>query len=371
MKLLAKTLHGLEDLLAAELESLGAQEVEIRKRAVAFEGDLAMMYRANLRSRLAIRILKPIHFFRVRNDDELYARARKFDWRPFLDLRQTFAIDAVTHSPYFTHSKFAGLRLKDAIADQFRQHMGARPSVDVYHPDIRINLHIDGTNCTLSLDSSGGSLHRRGYRLDLTQAPLNEILAAGMIQLAGYTGERVFVDPMCGSGTLVIEAAMLARGIAAGSFRPSFGFQHWPDFEKAAWQQVQQEAMAEEAFAMHPILGADKDPAALKLARQNLKRAKQEGVASLQHAAIQDWQPPEGPGIVIMNPPYDMRLAVEEVGAFYKMIGNQLKRKYTGYQAWVLSPNKAAMRQIGLKYSQRYELYNGSIKCEFCAYDLY
>lgn len=370
-RMLAKTMSGLEDVLAEELIALGADDVEIGRRVVSFTGDKALMYKANLHCRTALRILKPIHTFRAKNADEVYAEIKKFDWNSYLSEKSTFAIDAVVFSSIFNHSKFVAYRVKDAIADYFTQHVGKRPSVNITKPDILINIHIAETECTVSLDSSGESLHKRGYRKDQTEAPLNEVLAAGMILKTGWRGESDFVDPMCGSGTLLIEAAMIAMNIPPGIYRSSFAFEKWNDFNQELFDTIYNDDSGEREFK-HKIYGSDILPKAIDIATENAKSA---GVAKHIDFKVMSFQKytqaPSEDGILVTNPPYGERIKPADLFGLYEMIGERLKHAFTGYTAWILSYKKECFDKIGLRPSQRIQLINGSLECEFRKYELF
>ncbi len=371
--MIAKTFHGLENVLAEELTKLGGNVTAIHNRAVSFEGSKNLLYKVNLHTRTALRILIPIHQFEVFNEHDLYRKIQQIDWRNYFSQHDTFAIDSVVNSKQFTHSKYVALKVKDAIVDQFRQHTGSRPSVDTIQPTVRLHVHLFKTHCSISLDSSGDSLHKRGYRLSKTKAPLNEVLAAGMILLSGWKADRHFIDPMCGSGTLVIEAAMLAHRIAPNIYRKNFGFQNWKNFDSELWANIQAEAKAQQLEEIDiQIIGSDISRRAITAARENVGRA--EGVDESIRLSCKDFserQPPKGEGVLMMNPPYGERLQVSELNEFYRNIGDTLKQHYAGYKAWIISSDKAAMKNIGLRTFKKMTLYNGSLECKFHGYDLY
>lgn len=369
--MIAKTMAGLEDVLAEELIALGANNLEIGKRMVSFEGDQALLYKANICCRTALRILKPIHTFRARTTDDIYKEVKKLPWFDFLTEDQTFAIDAITFSELFTHSKFVAYRVKDAIADYFMQRTGKRPSVDIAHPDLLINFHVAHDKCTLSFDSSGESLHKRGYRTGQTEAPLNEVLAAGMILKTGWRGESDFVDPMCGSGTLLIEAAMIAMNVPPGIYRSSFAFEKWKDFNKDLFEIIYNDDSAERPFE-HKIYGSDIDLKAIAIARDNVKNS---GLGKYIELQVKDFakydKAPSDKGILVSNPPYGERIKPADLDGLYSMIGERLKHVFFGYSAWILSYKKECFNKIGLKHSARIPLVNGSLECEFRRYDIF
>ncbi|MBL7792309.1 MAG: class I SAM-dependent RNA methyltransferase [Saprospiraceae bacterium] len=371
MLYLAKTLAGLEEVLAHELAALGAQDITPLKRAVQFSGDQKLLYRANYELRTAIRIIQPIATFRARNEMELYRQVYDINWPSILQLQDTFAIDAATNSEIFRHSKYASLKMKDAIADRFRNQTGRRPDVDPQNPVKRLNLHIYQEQCTVSLDSSGDSLHKRGYRAEALEAPINEVLAAGIILLTGWQADRHFIDPMCGSGTLLLEAAMIARQVPPQMKRRTFGFMRWADFDAGLWMQVKREAKARIKPFEHQLWGSDNDLRAIALTRSNAAEAGLEQYLSLQAAEFEQIHPPAPPGIVVMNPPYDERLQVDDVTQLYKSIGDKLKSSFSGYEAWIISANADAVKHIGLKASKKYTLFNGPLECKLLRFDMY
>lgn len=367
---IAKTFKGLEEVLATELVSLGANNVEIQRRAVSFTGDKRLLYKANLHLRTAIRILKPIASFTARTPDEIYEEARKLTWTDFMDVSNTFAIDATVFSDEIRHSRFASYRMKDAIVDWFRETTGKRPSVKVDNPQLLFNLHISGDQCTLSLDSSGESLHKRGYRVNQTEAPISEVLAAGMLLLAGWDGQSDFVDPFCGSGTFLIEAAMIALNIPPGLYRPSFGFEQWSDFDKELFDELYQDDSAERGFE-HKIYGYDISAKALKIADENIKSAGVCKYITLERCDVAELTSPSENCLVVTNPPYGERLRPEELEPIYGALGSTLKHKFTGVTAWVISSEDRLLERIGLKPSAKIQLMNGPLDCLFNKYEVF
>ncbi len=371
-RLVATTLTGLEETLAAELVALGATDVKTLHRAVEFFGDKQLLYKANLWCRTAIRILRPIKTFRAASEEELYRRFDSMSWSNYLETQNTLAIDVVLSRSQLTNSRFAALKAKDAIVDQFRKRTGVRPSVDRDNPDIRINLHIDRDLASVSLDSSGTPLSRRGYRTDSGEAPISEVLAAGIILLTGWDQQTSFVDGMCGSGTFVIEAAMLARNMAPGLARKEFGFQRWKDYAPAQFDKLRTEAAeAAKADLAVPIVGSDSSSKDMAIARANAVRAGVEADIRLEHKAFEDQTPPEGPGVLVINPPYGERLRSEDINTLYGMIGDTLKKKFEGYDAWILTGNIDAVKHVGLRASRKIMLYNGAIECRLMRYCMY
>ena len=369
-ELIAKTFMGLEPVLAKELTQLGANNVQIGRRMVSFTGDKEMMYRANFQLRTAIRILKPISHFKANSADDVYNKVKDIDWSEYLDLNKTFAVDAVVFSEEFKHSKFVSYKVKDAIVDQFREKTGKRPNISVANPDIRLNMHIAEDNCTLSLDSSGESLHRRGYRQESVEAPLNEVLAAGMILMTGWQGDTDFIDPMCGSGTLPIEAALIARNMAPGVFRKEFAFEKWADFDKNLFDEIYNDDSKEREFKHH-IYGYDIDIKAVNTARMNVKAAGLTSDVTIAEADFKDFTQPGEKSIIVMNPPYGERISTPDLLGTYKMIGERLKHQFLNNDAWVLSYREECFDQIGLKPSIKIPLYNGSLECEFRKYQIF
>lgn len=369
--MIAKTLAGLEDVLANELISLGADNLEIGKRMVSFEGNRELLYKANINCRTAMRILVPIHTFKAQNSDDIYKEVKSLDWRKYMTEKSTFAIDSVVFSTIFTHSKFVAYRTKDGIADFFTKKIGERPSVSTANPDILINVHIAHDRCTISLDSSGESLHKRGYRVAQTEAPLSEVLAAGMILKTGWKGECDFVDPMCGSGTLLIEAAMIALNIPPGVYRKKFAFERWPDFDKELFEELYNDDSNEKEFS-HIIYGSDISGQAIAIASENIKSAGLSQYIKLEVKAIQNYEKaPSEEGILITNPPYGERLKTGDLFKLYESIGERLKHAFMGYTAWILSSEKELFHKIGLKPASKLRLLNGALDCEFRKYEIF
>ena len=369
-ELIAKTFMGLEPILARELTELGANNVQIGRRMVSFTGDKEMMYRANFQLHTAIRILKPISHFRARSADDVYDNVKRIDWTQHLRHDQTFTVDSVVFSEEFRHSKFVSYKVKDAIVDQFREKTGMRPNISVTNPDIRLNMHVAEDHCTLSLDSSGESLHRRGYRQESTEAPLNEVLAAGMIMMTGWHGECDFIDPMCGSGTLLIEAALIARNISPGVFRKKYAFEKWADFDRDLFDEIYNDDSRERDFDGH-IYGYDIDMKAVNTARLNVRAAGLTQDISIEQRDFKDFVHPENKSIIVTNPPYGERISTPDLLGTYRMIGERLKHEFYGNEAWILSYREECFDQIGLKPSIKTPLFNGSLECEFRKYALF
>ena len=369
-EIIAKTFMGLEPVLAKELTQLGATDVTPGRRMVSFKGDKELLYRANFQLHTAIRILKPIKHFRALSADDVYEGVKDIDWSEYIEQDKTFAVDSVVFSEEFRHSKFVAYKVKDAIVDQFREKTGKRPNISVSNPDIRLNIHIAEDQCTLSLDSSGESLHRRGYRQESVEAPLNEVLAAGMILMTGWQGDTDFIDPMCGSGTLLIEAALIARNMAPGLFRKEFAFEKWSDFDRELFDEIYNDDSKERDFKHH-IYGYDVDIKAVNTARMNVRAAGLSSDITIEERDFKDFTKPQDKSIIVTNPPYGERISTPDLLGTYKMIGERLKHEFMGNDAWILSYREEWFDQIGLKPSIKIPLFNGSLECEFRKYQLF
>lgn len=367
--MLAKTMFGLEEILAEELRKLGAQNVKPMNRAVSFKGDKGFMYKANLNLRTALRILKPISHFQAHDEKELYKKLCEINWPEIFDLDSTFATHATTHSEVFTHSKYVSLVMKDAIADTFRKKFNKRPDVDPEMPDISINLHIAKHTCTVSLDSSGESLHKRGYKSDTIVAPMNEVLAAGLILLSDWNKISDFHDPMCGSGTLLIEAALIAYNIPANIFRKHFGFEGWKDFDENLFEKIKDISLEKETHYYGKITGSDNFQKAVRISRENLENALfYENIKVTKSNFFETKIPPET--FVIFNPPYGERINLG-VNDFYEKIGTTLKHNYQGCTIWLISSDIEKMKFIGLKPSRKIKVMNGKLECSFRKFEVY
>lgn len=370
---IVKTIAGLEQVLASEIEELGGANIQMLTRAVSFEGDKRMLYKANYCLRTAQRILMPIFTFQMADEDDLYNQVTAYPWENYLTLQKTLAVDAVSSDSELTHTHYIAQRTKDAIVDRFRTiSNGRRPNVDTENPHVRINIHIRGSICNVSVDSSGASLHKRGYRVSNAEAPLSEVLAAGLIMLSGWKHDCNFIDPMCGSGTLLIEAAMIANNFPAGMYRKEFGFMHWHDFDQDLWNEVTKEAMDKQTEFEYQILGSDISPKNLASARANIKSARLHKDITLSVNPFSALKPPAGePGIILINPPYGERIRLNDIIGLYKSIGNTLKQEFAGYQAWVISSDQRALSMIGLRPSAKLPVFNGPLECRFEHFDLY
>jgi putative N6-adenine-specific DNA methylase len=368
--IVAKTLAGLEEILAREVKQIGGEKIRTVRRAVTFEGDQRILYKANYEMRTALRILKQIHAFTFRNADDFYHHCREVNWPEQMDENNTFAVySTVNHSQVFKNSMFASLKAKDAIVDLFRQKRGRRPNVNTTHPDIIIALYISENKATLSLDSSGEPLYKRGYRVGQTKAPLNEVLAAGMILLSGWNEHSVFIDPMCGSGTLPVEAALIASHTPPGFFRKSFAFEKWSDFDNALFKEIAQEKRIQPP--QKNIYASDLSERNIGIAKANARNAGVYKYIQFAVSNFSDLKIETNKGTLIINPPYGERLKSMELENLYAMMGERLKHQYPGNTAWILSSSKELLKKVGLKHNQRVELYNGPIQCEFRKYDLF
>jgi putative N6-adenine-specific DNA methylase len=371
LKMIAKTFEGFEEVLARELRDLGAEDIGLLKRAIEFTGDKRLLYLVNYNCRTALRVLVPLSSFKVTTDAMLYDGVRQIPWEKFLDFRGTFAIDSIISYSSFTHSGYVSLKAKDAIADRFRDKFGKRPDIDTSNPDLRVNIHIFREECTVSIDSSGASLHLRGYRRAQTEAPINEVLAAGLLLLSEWDGKTPFVDPMCGSGTILIEAAMIAGKVPPGYYRPLFGFEKWKDFDQRLWDRVKRECEEAIVEPAGPISGYDRDENAISASLVNIEEAGVENFVKVEQADFNTSPPPYPGGFLLTNPPYGERIKVEDLKLFYKELGDVLKKKYAGYTAWLLGSDQEALKFIGLRPSRRIRVMNGPLECRLVKFDLY
>jgi 23S rRNA (guanine2445-N2)-methyltransferase len=370
-RVVAKTLFGFEDLLEEELKALGIEEVVKATRAVSFEAGQRDLYKVNLWSRLALRFMVPIKSFACGNEQELYNNIREIAWEEYMGVDDTLAVDAVVNRSAMDHSLYVSLKTKDAIVDRFREKFEKRPSVDLVRPSLRINVHLSNDQATVSLDSSGESLHKRGYRQQQGEAPLNEVLAAGMIQLTGWDRQAPLVDLMCGSGTILIEAGMLAGNRAPGLLRPEFAFERWKDYDAVAWEELREEAKKAARPMKVRMVGSDKSHLAVKRAQENAMAAGLDKAIEWISLSFEDYTADTEPGIIITNPPYGARLSSDDLFGLYKGLGDAFKKKYSGFSAWVLTANSEAAKHIGLRPSRKIQLFNGSLECRFLKFDLY
>ncbi|MBN9283019.1 MULTISPECIES: THUMP domain-containing protein [unclassified Flavobacterium] len=370
-KMVAKTFFGFEEILAKELTVLGAQKVEQGTRMVSFVGDKGFLYKANLALRTALKILKPIYHFRAFNEQSLYKGIQGVDWSQYMSVHQAFVVDVTLHSDYFNHSQFVSLKVKDAIVDQFREKFGKRPNINKDFPDLRINIHIQNDQCSVALDSSGDSLHHRGYKTATNIAPINEVLAAGMLLLSGWEGQGDFLDPMCGSGTIVAEAAMIACNIPANINRKEFAFERWNDWDNDLFDQIMNSLMKKTREFHYTIKGYDKAPSAVAKAKDNIINANLDDYVTISQANFFETEKEtRGPLHMVFNPPYGERLDID-MERFYREIGDTLKQNYPGTHAWFITANIEALKFVGLKPSRKIKLFNGKLETRFVKYEMY
>ena len=370
-KMVAKTLFGFEELLERELINLGAQEVKTGVRNVSFVGDKGFMYKANLGLRTAIKILKPIQTFKVRDEQDLYDQVYKIPWDKYMSENGTLAVGATVHSPQFTHSQYIALKTKDAIVDKFRNDTGTRPNVDLTFPDLKINVHIDRNACTISLDSSGESLHKRGYKTATNIAPINEVLAAGLVLLSGWDGQSDFMDPMCGSGTILIEAAMIACNIPPNLMRKEFAFERWQDWDVELFEKIEESLLSKTRDFHHKMIGYDKAPSAVNKAKDNIKNAHLDEFITVKHEDFFKTQKGgEAHLHMLFNPPYGERLDIN-MQEFYADIGSTLKHNYSGTNAWLITSNLDALKHVALRPSRRISLMNAKLEAKLVKYEMY
>ena len=371
--MMAKTMQGLETELAKELQQVGAMDIKTIKRGATFTGDLGFMYKANLWLRTALRVLMPIKEFKARDEEEVYRKVKQIPWEDYFDKNKTIVVDATVFSRQFSHTLFMAQKVKDAVVDRFRDKMGSRPSVDTKNPDIRIDVYIHNENVTISLDSSGNSLHKRGYRTAADVAPINEVLAAGILRMAGWKGLGNLIDPMCGSGTFLIEGALMAQNIPPGVFRKGFAFQNWKNFDEDLYNLIFEKSLEKEKDFHYSIMGFDKDPRVLMKARANVKSALMDEVIKLEKADFLNFKssrPVQRPGFVVFNPPYGVKIEAD-IPELYQGIGNTLKRDFAGFSAWMITSSQEGLKNVGLRPSFKVELNNGGIQSWLVRYDLY
>jgi putative N6-adenine-specific DNA methylase len=369
--IIVKTFKGLEPLLVQELEALGARKVTQIVRGATFYGELEMLYKANLHCRTAMRVLKPIVQFNARTEEHLYEGVKKINWSKYLSVKDTLAVDSVVNSEFFNHSQYVALKTKDAIVDQFREREGDRPSVNVENPTVQVHIHIREHHVSVLLDSSGEPLYKRGYRVIGHDANLSEVLAAGMLMHAGFEGKRQLIDPFCGSGTILIEGAMIAANRAPGIYRKKFGFMSWKDFDKELWERLRKDAIKAEMPIQVPIFGSDILGRSMGLARSNVQEAGFENDITLKNKDFLELKAPITPGIMVSNPPYGQRLDVDDIQELYGKIGTHMKHGFPGWEAWLISSDFEALKNVGLRPTTKIPLYNGGIECKFQRYDLY
>jgi len=371
MKLHAKTLAGLEDLVAQDMKQAGATEVSVGRRGVSCLADLKTMYHLCLHSRFVLRVLRHLTEFNAKNPDDLYRQCARFAWEDLIPVDGTFVVDATVHSEVFTHDHFAALRLKDAVVDRFRGKTGQRPSIDRVRPDVRLHLHIAGNKVTLSVDATGAPLSHRGYRPPQAKAPLNEVLAAGLLALSGWRPGTPLIDPMCGSGTFSTEAALWASGLPVQAGRRQFAFMKWSDFDASAWREVRDESMHEVKAVDTLIWASDNHPGAIRQTRHSLEEADVDGMVQVSQSDFFDLHPPIDSGVMVMNPPYGERLDPGDVVGMYEGIGDRLKFNWAGFEAWVISSNEEALKRVGLRPHKRIPVFNGGLPCKWVGFQMY
>lgn len=367
----ATTFHGLEDVLASELLKLGARDIIPFKRGVAFTGDKGFMYKANLCLRTALKILVPIYSFRANDEHDLYDNIKKYDWEKFITADDTIAIDSTVNSDSFNHTLYVSQKCKDAICDRFVDKVGVRPSVDIDNPTLRIYVHIFKDQVNVSLDSSGDTLFKRGYRVDINDAPIKEVLAAGIVLLSGWQPHLPLIDGMCGSGTLGIEAALYANNIPPGVFRKEFGFMKWKDFDQELYDKIYESCINRIKEDMPQIYSSDIDQKSLDIAKKNAEVAKVDDVIQYKHISFFDVIPNRPHGTILLNPPYDERMKIEETNEFYKKIGDKLKKDFGGWNCWIITSNMQAIKHIGLHPSKKITLFNAALECKLLKYEMY
>jgi putative N6-adenine-specific DNA methylase len=367
----ATTFHGLEDVLVNELMKLGARDIVPFKRGVSFTGDKGFMYKANLCLRTALKVLVPIYSFTANNEYELYDKMKEYEWEELLNTDDTLAINATVNSDEFNHSLYVSQKTKDAICDRFVDKFDVRPNVDLDKPTVRIYVHIFRNQVNVSLDSSGDSLFKRGYRVDIDTAPMKEVLAAGMVLLSNWQPHLPLIDGMCGSGTLGIEAALYANNIPPGVFREEFGFMKWHDYDKALWDTIYESTINRIKDDMPSIISSDIDIVPLEMAKRNGAVAKVDDVIQYEHISFFDLMPTRPHGTILLNPPYDERIKMEDTNAFYKQIGDKLKKDFGGWTCWIISSNMEAIKSIGLHPSKKMTLFNASLECKLLKYEMY
>jgi len=371
MKFVAKTLYGLEKVLAEELVNLGAVNIQVVNRAVLFKGDISLLYRVNYCVRTALSVLMPVADFKIRSKEDLYKGGLKVEWDRYLDIDDTFSIVPVINSPHFGHTGYAGLILKDALADYFRKKSGRRPSVDTCNPRIVVNLHISNDNATIAIDSSVVPLFKRGYRQEQTSAPLNEVLAAGMLLLSDWKASVTMTDPMCGSGTIPIEAGLIASNIPPGKFRTSFGFQRWKSFDERLFKKIKDECDRKITLSPVRISASDISDSAIEQTKSNISRAGLDDVIDVQVVDFEQLRSTDKHGFLFMNPPYGQRLNPGDTDSLYSMIGTNLKHNFQGNTAWLITSNRESLKFIGLKPGEKHTLFNGALECLFLKYEMY
>ncbi|MBN2519755.1 MAG: RNA methyltransferase [Bacteroidales bacterium] len=369
-EIIGKTFSGLEDVFSNELKDLGAKNIQILRRGIKFTGSKELLYRVNYRSRLSLRFLMTLISFKAANENILYKKVYEYPWESIFSFKQTIFVTSTVNSTIFKHSHYVSLKVKDAIVDRFRDKMKQRPNVDKSSPNIVIHIHISNDLCNLSLDSSGEPLYKRGYRIAASHTPLNEVLAAGLVYLSGWNKSDILIDFMCGSGTILIEAALIAGNIPTGKLRNNYAFQNWNNYEEDLFNFIKNEKVNNNSY-VPTILGCDISPDAIGSALKNINKAGLSSNIKIQNRNYLNFKPPKKKGVVITNPPYNVRLKDNDILLMYKELGDYIKRAYTGYDVWILSHNIQALKNIGLKASAKYQLYNGPLECKYNKYSIF
>lgn len=365
------TFFGLEEILARELQQLGGRNVSVFKRGVSVTGDLGFLYKINLCLHTALKVVIPVTRFTAGNEQELYDSVKRIDWERFISNEDTIMVESVLNSEQFTHSQFVSQKIKDGIVDRFRERTGRRPDVDLLRPSFKLYVHIFRNEVSLNLDSSGDPLYKRGYRADINEAPMKEVLAAGLVRLSGWEKHLMLIDGMCGAGTIAIEAALWANNIPPGYYRNEFGFMRWKNFDEQLYDTIYERSISRISNDKVEIIANDIDPATLKKAVGNTRNAKVDDVISCQQQSFFDLQPPRKGGVVILNPPYGERLPVAEIEKLYKEIGDKLKKDFKGFSAWIITSRPEAIKSIGLRPSRKIQIFNGSLECRYLKFELY
>jgi putative N6-adenine-specific DNA methylase len=365
------TFFGLEEVLANELMKLGGKDIVPFKRGVSAVGDTGFLYKCNLCLHTALKVLIPIAKFKAENEQELYDAIKALEWEQFLNAEDTLMIESVTNSELFTHSLFISQKAKDAIVDRFREKFGKRPSVDLVHPSFRLYIHIYNNEVSLHLDSSGEPLYKRGYRAHIGEAPMKEVLAAGLVKLSGWEPHQLLIDGMTGSGTIAIEAAIWAAGIPPGYYRDEFVFKRWKNFDEKLYDTIFDSSISKISDKPVEIIATDSDERMVQKAMVNVKVAKVEDSVKVFNQSFFDIQPSRRGGVIILNPPYGERLPVKEIEAMAKEIGDKLKKDFKGFTAWIMTNRPETMKNIGLRPTRKIHIYNGSLECRFLKYEMY
>ena len=371
-KMIAKTFYGFEEILSEELLKLGAQKIIKGNRNVSFYGDKGFMYKSNISLRTALKIIKPIKEFKFKDIDEYYKKIYEIKWEDYLDFNSSFLINSVVfNSKIFNNSKFTSLKAKDAIVDRFRNKFKNRPSINSFNPELKIEIHVNKNFCTISLDSSGESLHKRGYKKYNSAAPLNEVLAAGIILMSAWDKKSDLLDPMCGTGTFLIEAAMIARNIAPNLNRLAFAFEKWKDWDNELFETIEESVKSKEIEFKHKLYGFDISSAMIKKAEKNIEISDLGvDIEIVKKDFLTSIKTDNDKLHVLINPPYDKRISAD-VNQLYKKIGDTLKNNYLYSDVWIITANLEAIKSIGLKSSKKIKLFNANLESRLLNYKIY